>query len=51
MENVIDKMCGCDNIQVLRDLEDVVYKVALHEYPQNWRSALVKIGENLTKTN
>lgn len=51
MDNLIDKMCSCDNIQVLWDLEDVVYKVALNEYPENWRSALVKIGENLTKTD
>ena len=49
MDNLIDKMCCSDNIQVIRDHEDVVYTIALHEYPHNWRTVLVKIGENLTK--
>lgn len=49
MENIIDKMCQCENLSIIRDLEDSVYTIALNEYPHNWKGALVKIGENLTK--
>jgi hypothetical protein len=49
MDQIIDKMCCCDNLQIISNLEDVVYVVALNEYPHNWKQALVKIGENLMK--
>ena len=42
-------MCVCENLVILHDLESVVHTIALHEYPNNWKSALVKIGENLMK--
>ena len=49
MENVIHKMCSSDNLQVISNLEDIVFQIAIHEFPETWTNALEVIGEYLTK--
>ena len=49
MSNIIEKMCVAENLTITKELEEIVHLIALHEYPHNWKNALVQIGENLGK--
>lgn len=49
MNNIIEKMCVSDNLAIIKDLEDIVHLIAVHEYPHNWKNALIQIGDNLGK--
>ena len=49
MNNVIHKMVISDNLQVISNFEDIVFQIAIDEFPKTWPNALSIIGEYLIK--